>query len=149
MGSTKTCDQALKEAACRIICQHPAKGDTPVRAVALNAKVWRAYAKLTTAAQAQLLRTFRQWCEGYALPDGKHKQNEGRAKRGDRSIMRQAFAAEGVRLYGWVTPVQDTETFILVDCDVNKKKKAADQKLLAEVGRKVFVLIDLLEDQKL
>lgn len=145
MGVEKTCDQVVKAVSCRIIRQHSGKTGTPKRAVAVTGKVWKAIHGSSQQAQAQLLRTFEQWCAGYPLPDGKHKQNEGRAKNGGKTVMRQAFAAPGVRLYGWTEKLCEVEVFFLVDCDMNKKQQSANQELLAEVGRKIFVLKNQLE----
>ena len=118
---------------------HPKKG-RPTRAVVVSGKVWKAIRAAPDQSKAQLLKTFDQWCEGYALPDGKHKRNEGRYHHGEESILRQAFAASSIRVYGWIETVEGVETFILVDVDVNKKQQKADQDLLAEVGRKAFRL---------
>lgn len=133
---------------CRIVRQHPSKSPAPDRAVALSGKVWKAFAALDRSVQAQLVKTFQQWCSGQALTDGKHKRSEGRSTRGGKSVLRQAFAAPGTRLYGAVETVAGTEVFILVEFDLNKKQQRADQELLEETGRKIFDLLEEVESLK-
>lgn len=67
MAVRKTCGQVLEAVKCRIIKQHPSKTSVPERAVALNAKVFKAFAGLDRSVQAQLLKTFQQWCSGHPL----------------------------------------------------------------------------------
>lgn len=145
MSVERTCQQALEGASCKIVRQHPASPKAPKRAVSFNKKVAKAFAGASAQTRAQLLTTFQLWCEGRALPDGKHKRNEGRTSKGGRSVLRQAFAANDVRIYGAVETVRGVEVFLLVDVDMNKKRQRADQTLLAEVSKKVFELMDALE----
>lgn len=148
MAVEKTCGQVLEAVKCRIFKKHPPKSQTPDRAVALSGKVFKAFASLDRSVQAQLLKTFQQWCSGQPLPDGKHKRSEGRSTRGGRSVLRQAFAAPGTRLYGAVETVEGVEVFILVEFDLNKKQQRADQALLEETGRKIFDLLEQVEKLK-
>lgn len=145
MGVKRTCKQVLEGASCRIVTQHPMAPGTPARAVAFNKKVARCFRDASPQAQASLLNTFKLWCEGRQLPDGKHKRSEGRSSKHGRSVLRQAFAAQEVRLYGAVESVAEVEVFLLVDADMNKKRQNADQALLAEVSKKLFELLDELE----
>lgn len=145
MAVERTCKQALEGASCKIVRQYPAAAVKPARAVAFNKKAAKSFADVSDQARASLLTTFTLWCEGRQLPDGKHKRNEGRTSRGGRSVLRQAFAAQEVRIYGSVETVAGVEVFLLVDADLNKKRQRADPALLAEVSKKLFDLIDELE----
>ncbi len=108
--------------------------------MAVTAQGWKGFKGAQAQSKAQLLTTFENWCAGKALPDSKYKRNEGRAVSGGRSILRQAFGAPGVRLYGWIETFDGVEAFILVECDANKKQQKADQSLLKDVGVKAFAL---------
>lgn len=129
-------EAVLKEAGFGVFARTLAPPTVPARAVAMSSKVAKVFNGLPKDIQAQLLVTARSWCAGRPLPDSKHKKNEGRKSVEGIKLLRQAFAAPSVRLYGWVEAVAGVEVFNLVDADANKKQQRADQDLLAEVSRK-------------
>ena len=145
MSVQPDCKSALESVSCKIVRQYPPSPKAPTRAVSFNKKVAREFAGASTRSRAQLLTTFELWCEGRQLPDGKHKRSEGRKSRAGKSVLRQAFAANEIRLYGAVETIMGVEVFLLVDADMNKKRQRADQTLLAEVSNKVFDLLEELE----
>jgi hypothetical protein len=142
-----TCEELLTKSGCRILVTGPKK--KCVRAVAANAKVYKGFGQLQILDQGSLLRTMEQWCAGNSIPDGKHKKNEGRYESGGQSVLRQAFASQCVRLYGYVERIGELEVFTLVDLDIGKKQRKADPVLLEAVGKKALehrTLIRKLEE---
>ena len=102
--------------------------------VVIEAALVDAYNKLDPRARGRMERVMELWCEDRALTKAMFNGNEGRSTKG---TMLQAIKAFKVRLYGFVTDLDGSRSFVIVDHDPAKKQDAADQNILKRAKGRV------------
>ncbi len=112
----------------------------PTACVAIAASLQDDLAEIDERKMARLTRIMELWTEGQQLTAEQFNGNEGRAKRGDRNIMLQAFKTHKVRLFGIVMSLDSLRTFLIVDLDPAKKQNKADPKILKRAQNRALDL---------
>ena len=130
-------DDSLEQIECDVLAEH-----SNARVVIRRA-VRKVYDALDDRAQGRLSAVMKRWCDNPAhLTPEMFNGNEGRSSR--HNAMLQAFKnnAAKVRLYGFVFPVSEKRTFIIVDADVSKKQNKADPNILKRSKSRVDYILD-------
>lgn len=90
--------------------------------------ITKEWEKLEAKQQGRFARIMQMWCEGHQLTKEMFNGNEGRSPT--HNVMLQAFKAFKIRLYGFVTTINEMRSFIIVDIDPAKKQDKADPNIL-------------------